>query len=189
MTSSEQTTPPAASPSSTPPPPRYNPQQLTTPPLRVAPPSSPPIPSSTNPSADSGAGFDPIDHSESGNTRSSDRADGPVGRFDASAIKDIARGLVLLSSRYVHGTLARTDEQIEQEVWIARNEDQRNIGDPLAKIAQRHGAVDAAPDVVNLIEAGLGALAYVLYHAGKAWNLRRGRKKLDDVDPITEHGS
>lgn len=187
MNLSAKTTP-AGSPSSTPTTTPVNPPAeqasrppLTAPPLRV----SSPTPSMTTTDLGSAAALDPLD---TGSTRSSEPPAAAV-KVDKSALVEIARNAVLVASKFVHDMLARTDEEREQDVWIAEPKDQSQIGDPLAGIAARHGAPAgaASPDVAELVAAGIGLVAYLTKNAAKAWQIRRGRRKLAGADPINEH--
>ena len=177
MTSSE-TTPPADSPSTNPPTPPPSP--VTSSPLRVKTPATAgsPIPSPTSP-AETGSpiGFDPVD-TATGSTPSSDRRAGAAVKLDTKSLVEIARAAVLTASQYVHAALAKPDDEAEADLWIARDEDQAQIGDPLAKIAGRRGlAGQVSPDVANLIETGFGLLAYLAYHVGEQWSIRRARRR------------
>jgi hypothetical protein len=132
-----------------------------------------------------GVAVDPIE--ATGSTRSSDPT--VAVKIDKNSIAEIARNAVLVASKFVHDALSRTDEEREQDVWIAEPKDQSQIGDPLASVAARHGAPASAvnPDVADLIAAGIGLVAYLAKNAAKAWTIRRGRRRLAAVDPITEH--
>jgi post-segregation antitoxin (ccd killing protein) len=164
--SSLSTTPDSPPPS----PPAASP--IVAPPLRVK--SS--TPSTSSPANDSGTGFDPVDHAESGNTRSFDEQ---AVQVNTKSLAEVARGAVLTVSYYVNKALARTDEEQAADLWIARTKDQAQIGDPLAEIVGRKGIAGAvSPDMANLIEAGIGLVAYGIYHASKAWGIRRGLRKL-----------
>lgn len=183
------TTPPAASPSSTTTTTPVNPpaasQPLKVPPLRV----SSPTPSTATPTdVPGGAAADPLDNAATGSTRSSEPATTAV-KVDKNALTDIARNAVLVLSKFVHDVLARTEEEQAADVWIAEPRDQSQIGDPLASIATRHGApaTAASPDVAELVAAGIGLVAYLTKNAAKAWQIRRGRRKVAAVDPINEH--
>lgn len=173
---SNTTTSPAGEPAS--------PAPLTVPPLRV---SSPTPSTATGTDLPTGGGsVDPLDAAATGNTRSSE----PVAvKVDKSSISEIARNAVLVASKFVHDRLARTEEERAADVWIAEQRDQAQIGDPLASIAARHGAPASAvsPDVAELIAAGIGLVAYFAKNAAKAWEIRRGRRRLAAVDPINEN--
>ena len=187
MTSSE-TTPPAASPSSSPDQ-GPAPSPVTAAPLRVRPatrptssstgsPASPgpSTPSATNRGAAGSTGFDPVD-AASGSTRSPKQPGTAAVKIDTKSLIEVARAAVLTASRYVHAALARGEDEAEAELWIARDKDQAQIGDPLATIAGRRGlAGQVSPDVANLIEAGIGLVAYVAFHAGEAFKTRRARR-------------
>ena len=186
MTSSETTA--AGSPSSTPTT-AAPASPVTASPLRVRPPgsspSSSPTPSPTTASgAGSGTGFDPVD-SDSGSTRSSSVPPAGAVKVDTKSLAEVARAAVLTASRYVHAALAKPEDEAEADLWIARDKDQAQIGDPLASVLGRRGLAGGAvnPDVANLIEAGIGLLAYVAYHAGEAWRIRSARRKLARVGP------
>lgn len=144
--------------------------------------SRPPIPSTTPSSGEdsSAAAGDPVDElGASGPTRSS-KTEGAV-KVDTKSLRDIARGAVLQVSRYVNGALARPEiNPEEEELWIAREEDQRQIGDPLANLVGRKGLGEGVinADVANLIESAIGVAAYLVFHTGKAWNIRRAAKRL-----------
>jgi hypothetical protein len=189
MTSSEQSTATPASPSSP------SPEGVRVPPLRVRPPATDSSPSqlagqtlsTSGPGAGSASGSGPVDPLVTGSTPFSEPPATAV-RFDTKSLKEIARGAVLTATRFVHDALARTEPEQAQDVWIARDQDQAQIGDPLASIAGRHGASATNPDIVSLIEAGIGVLAYAVYHGTKAWQIRRGLRKLAALSPqATNH--
>jgi hypothetical protein len=200
MTSSDTTV--TASPSNPPtsPPfqsPQASPPQVAAPPLRVRPPLLSfrrPTPSTTSPDSDAAASSaaDPVDaFEESGSTRSS-KTEGAV-KVDTASLRDIARGAVLTVSRYIHSALAHPElDPDEEELWIAREKDQAQIGDPIATVISRKGlgADVINADVANMIEVGIGVAAYVIYHAGQAWNLRRAAKRMRQMNGTpTQHGT
>lgn len=176
MSSSDPTTA-TDSPSSLPTP-EPAPSPVTTAPLRVKAGSSnlPPIPSTpANPGPDSAIDSDPVD-TATGSTPSPSQPAAAV-KVDGKSLVEVARAAVLTASRYVHAALANPQDDAEADLWIARDRDQAQIGDPLATVLGRRGLQGQVnPDVANLIEAGIGLLAYVAYHAGEAWRIRRARK-------------
>lgn len=146
-----------------------------------------PIPS-TSPGADSGSDFGPVDPLATGDTPSFDELPAASVKIGKKSLAEIARGAVLTASLYVHQALARTEPEQAEDVWVARDQDQAQIGDPLASIATRRGANVLNPDVASLIESGIGLLAYAIYHGTKAWQIRRGLRKLAALSPeATNH--
>jgi hypothetical protein len=147
-----------------------------------------PIPS-TSPGAGSGSDSGPVDPLESGDTPFSEPPATSV-KIGKKSLAEIARGAVLTASLYVHQALARTEPEQAEDVWVARDQDQAQIGDPLASIATRRGANVLNPDVASLIEAGIGLVAYAIYHGTKAWQIRRGLRKLAALSPeATNHAT
>jgi hypothetical protein len=140
-----------------------------------------------SPGPDFATGSDPVDLGASGSTRSSDEA--KAVKFDKHAITEIARDLIGTASLYVHGMLARYDAEIEQELWVASDRDEKQMGDPLASIVHRHVGGGSVPvDVADALVAGVGAVAYLLRNARRAWKIRRGLRKLAAVDPLNAAG-
>lgn len=193
--SSSEMTPPMDSPSTsttttaeTPTTPAAPPVGLRVPLLGVRRPTPGPGPSSipsTSPTAGDGGVDDPL--ATSGGIRSSEPVTTTAVKVDKSALKELARDTVLVVSAYVHALLARSDEEREQQLWLAEPSDQKQIGDPLASIADRHAAPGVgSPDAADLIAAGIGVIAYTAKNAAKAWRIRRGRRRLADLDPVTE---
>lgn len=110
-------------------------------------------------------------------------------KLDKGSVAEILRQGIYVASGFIHNVLARTEDEQAAGVWLADDGDQKQIGDPLAAVAARHGVpVDGGADVADLIAAGLGAVAYVSKNAAAAWKIRRGRRRLAAADPITETG-
>ena len=110
-------------------------------------------------------------------TRSPGSKPGPVPEFDSAAVKDIARGLLLGATALLHNYLARTEDERAQQVWVADEDDQAAIADPLAKIAGRRGGPAMAnPDMADLLTAGFGALGYAVKNGMKALNARKAER-------------
>lgn len=153
-------------------------------------PSSPTPSPTTGPADPSGTDYatDPLDTDTSPtSTRSSEKAP----RLDLAALKDTARAAVAGVSKMVQRFAARTEDELQADVWIASSSEQAQIGDPLAKIAQRHGVpmgAGGSPDVGDLIAAGLGLAGYLARNIITALEIRRARRKLDQAGPtMTEH--
>jgi hypothetical protein len=188
MDSSQITPPTSESPSSPtllpPPEPAADPSTAV-PPLRVKAPSS--IPSTTTPSPQFATSSAP-DPVSSGPTPSSPEAPGPV-KLNVTALTELARGAVLTFSLYVHSALARTDAEKAMSVWIADEEDQAQIGDPIATVAQRRGAAAGlvSKDTAALIEAGIGLLAYGVKNVKKVLAARRAVKQAAAMSPAVNH--
>lgn len=155
-----------------------------------APTFQPPTPSATNPDGPvSGIGSVP-DPIENGPTPSSGKPDKPadVIKIDKRALSEIVRKLLLSASLFLHEHLATTEEEQAANVWVATEEDQTQIGDPLGSIAIRHGApAGAGADAADLIAAGIGAAAYLARNLSDAWQIRRARKKLARVAPQADN--
>lgn len=92
----------------------------------------------------------------------------PASTADPSLFVDVARTAVGIASIGVGWLRAKRHGPAIAQAWIADEEDQANIGDPLARIAARRipaAAGEAAPDVVDGIDALMGTVNYGLRHA------------------------
>lgn len=187
MTDSPITPPATPSPSSTPAPPPPAPR-VTAPSLRVRQPVSRaprPTPSATT--------ENPDDAGEIGADDPVDTAPTPTPSYepvklDRAALSDIARAFVFSISLFLHSRLAVLPEEQANDLWIASEGDQGQIGDPLGKIAMRHGAPETtSPDAADLIMAGIGLVAYVTRNivAASSFRIRRRRARTVDV-PATQ---
>lgn len=168
--------------------------------LRVKPPaatfqpptSDQPTPSTSDPGGLSAIGWpaDPLDGRIDTHYTGTDEAPagGPV-KLNKTSLAEITRKAVFVASQYVHTLLARDPEEVAQDVWIANEREQKDMGDPLAGILARNaGKAEVAADLADLVIAGVGLLAYVANHAARAWSIRRGRRKLQLADPIRPTG-
>lgn len=124
-------------------------------------------------SPEAGAGFDSADRpsdasdpsgsAETGSPGSDTRAGKRRTIFASEEAKRTARNGVFLASVQAHRLLVRTQEQAALNLYVADEEDQANIGDPLANIAARRtGAVSDNPDVNDAIQGLLGFGNYLV---------------------------
>jgi len=175
-----QTTPQTPESSSNPTPlPEPEPATATPPPLHVKDTSSSPTPSSTTTSQPSATAYVP-DPVASGTTPSSEPSEPAAAvKLNSGALGELARGLVLTASMYLHSVLARTDAEKAGQVWIADDEDQAQIGDPLAGVVQRKGVAAGVVnrDMAAVIEAGIGVAAYAVKNVKKMLAARRLAKQ------------
>lgn len=92
----------------------------------------------------------------------------PASTADPALFIEVARTAVGIASIGVGWLRARRHGPAIAQAWMADEEDQANIGDPLARIAARRipvAAGQAAPDVVDGIDALMGTVNYGLRHA------------------------
>lgn len=161
----------------------------TAPPLRVRRPTPTPQPRPLTPSTSDLGGpsvsvSDPIPEGLT-DTRSTAAIDPPVNvKLSKTSLAEVTRKAVFVASQYVHTLLARTPEEQAEDVWIAVEREQADIGDPVAGVIARHaGAAEVAADLADLIVAGVGLLAYVANHAARAWSIRQARRKFRAANP------
>jgi hypothetical protein len=161
--------------------------------FRVLPPTRSPQSGTGSPSALPAPLADPLGSGAiSVPTGTPSSADQPAKlTLDKRAVKEICRGLVLMLTDAVHTTMARTEEEQQLEVWKSTEDEQRQIGDPLASIAVRHGnGLPGSPDLADLVKLGLGTLGYVARNAREAIQIRktkRERAKLALTPDLPEH--
>ena len=123
---------------------------------------------------------DPVDSRPNGATPS------PGGKpnvgnvkLNQTTLRKVTRRLVLVASGFLHQRLATDPEEQARDVWVATDDEQESIGDPVAAALGHHiGRAEIAPDVAELALALAGVIAYVANHAGEAWSIRRARRKL-----------
>lgn len=145
-----------------------------------------------NDSAPASGPRDPVtdDRTPTG-TRSPASGGGSADRveFDRSALREVVRGVVLGASTMLHNYLARTETEQREGVWIADQDDQTAIGDPMVNLAARHGGPEMAnPDVADLLSAGFALVGYGVKNALRAMQARRGERRLLSAGPgIIEH--
>jgi hypothetical protein len=112
--------------------------------------------------------------------RSSSR--GSSGRTTSKEIlRKAARALVEVVGGYANDYLARDAAAQQVEMYVADEEDQEAIGDPLAEIAHRRGRMGefASPDVADAIDAMIGLTIYavkLLAKRKRAKELRRAHQ-------------
>lgn len=96
-------------------------------------------------------------------------------RLDPTDLQGMTHALVGMASMLVRWLRARRHPQMHPGLWIADDEDQANIGDPLARIAARHAPIsgEGSADVVDAVEILMGTTHYTLKnlpHEGIAWD-------------------
>jgi hypothetical protein len=133
----------------------------------------------------SGTGHDPIDGPAGPtNTHSGSADKGAKVHLDSSVVEDLTAGAVQGLGEWLHTWLARTEAEKEAGVWLASASDEKNIGEPLARLAKRNaGPIAPNRDMADLITAGVGLAAYGLKNARKAWSIRRAAKKAQAALP------
>lgn len=178
------TTPPTPESASNTPPEQ---QQVRAPGLRVtgraaSETTSSPIPSPTTSPGDDAAAeswpADPIDHGDG--TRSSGRDEPrPTVKVDRSAVKDIARGMVASVGLFLHRHFAASDAERDSELWIATEADQRQIGDPAASIAARHGIPlgSGGADASDIVAIAIGVAGYLVRNGQQVIAARVARRR------------
>lgn len=77
---------------------------------------------------------------------------------------EITRTLVGLASMLVRAVRARRRPHLHPTAWLATEEDQANIGDPLGRIAARHAPItgEGSADVADGMAAMVGATGYAI---------------------------
>jgi hypothetical protein len=168
-TTIEEVDDPAPMPGFDPPKTSSRPSSSRKPDPNTSPPPTPSQPSDRNGSA---GGDDADDLSSFINSESSASSPtgsaGPSPAFtDPALFVGIVRqlvGLVSLGVRFVRQRRSRV--AFPPGLWLADEEDQANIGDPLARIAARHTPLsgEGTSDVADGIEAMIGTAAYAAKH-------------------------
>lgn len=125
---------------------------------------------------------------QDGPTRSDAEPPRPPADVKASrrALRRLARDLVSGASRIVNSRLSTPEEGL----WLADDDDQSAIGDPLANAAARRG-VDIGTgdsDLADLIGVVVGLAVYLLKNFTESAQRRRAARTID-LSPIIEHGS
>jgi hypothetical protein len=152
-------------------------------------PGQSPEPATGEPPLEEGPGFDsaglPSDESDrSGSAATggapSDTPDSEKKKrrpiFASEETKKTFRNGVFLTSVQAHRMLARTEGQIRANLYLADEEDQANIGDPLANIAARRTGISSDNPDVNDAVAGLIGFANYLV---KQFSLSMIARRLD----------
>lgn len=117
------------------------------------------------------------DSADTSSPASGTRAGKSSTKFASEELRKTARNGVFLASVQAQRLLVRTQAQAELNLYIADDDDQANIGDPLADIAARRsgGAISDNPDVNSAIQALMGFGNYVV----KQFQLSMIAKKYD----------
>lgn len=170
-----------ASPITPPTPSTSSPGSVTAPGLRVSQPATPSQPASPQPAAAQPAaaaaselGPDPVD-----STRS------PAGTETATAvpiskktISEFLRDALDAGGEFAHARFAGSPEAQEAGLWLATDEDQAQIADPIAAVAASHGIKTmGGSDMANLVAAGIGLAVYVGRNAFAAIVIRFARRR------------
>lgn len=104
----------------------------------------------------------------------------PASVFDAPALRRLFREAVGTVGSVANERLTRTEEARDAGVWLADEDDERDIGDPLGNIAIRRLGlarwknIEDLEDVVHLIAAGG---AYLMANINKLVDLGRARRR------------
>lgn len=104
---------------------------------------------------------------EVGPPGTSPTAGGPSrASIDPADLEGITRTLVGMASLIVRWVRARRRPGMHPAVWIATEEQQAAIGDPLARIAARHAPIggEGSADVVDAMETMVATTDYVVTH-------------------------
>lgn len=100
---------------------------------------------------------DPSENAATGGAASS-RVSNPLA---GEGLKSTFRAGVIIASDQAHRFLARTQGQLDTQLYLADDQDAANIGDPLAKIvARREGLGEVNPDTADLLSALMGLAGY-----------------------------
>lgn len=85
-------------------------------------------------------------------------------RLDPTDLQGMTHALVGMASMLVRWIRGRRRPGMHPAVWVADEEDQANIGDPLARIAARHAPIsgEGSADVVDAVEMLMGTTHYAL---------------------------
>lgn len=121
--------------------------------------------------------------------RTSSKGSSETDLASANLIVEGFRKMVLAAGTIAYRFLARDDIAAEQGQYLVAEEEAEAIGDPLAKIASRHGGIGAAgnPDLVDAFAALLGLAFYTLRQLDNAAIItaarrNRARAAAHDVD-------
>ncbi len=137
-----------------------------TPPAGTIPSPSPSPEATTSPGSPQGSGDDwpsgehdePSGPAATGSPASATRVANPLV---GTALRDTFRNGVIIASHQAHSFLARTQGQVEAQLYLADDQDAANIGDPLARItARREGLGQVSPDTADLMAAMMGLAGY-----------------------------
>lgn len=135
-------------------------------------------------------GSDAGDASETGpRSRTSSRGSSADDGIGDELFANLTRGLVQAGGEELHETLARDDAARAVGLWLTDEADQSNIGDPLARMINRHvslGDVADDTDAGDAIAALVGLVVYGVRQFG-AWRvarrLRRGAVTVETPEP------
>lgn len=98
-------------------------------------------------------------------SKGSSRVTNPL---NGEGLQDMFRGGVLIAGDQAHRILARTEGQREVGLYATDQDDAEAIGDPLARIAQRHeGIGEVNPDTADLLAAMMGLTRYASKQIGR----------------------
>lgn len=135
------------------------------------------------PASDSGDGWDEASSPESlddtpsqGSTPGSDAAGVTVELFTEEDLQGLARGGVQFAGEKAHELVATTEGRKKVGLLLTDEQDQAQIGDPLARIASRHagdvgGKVN--PDTKDLLASLVGIAGYGLKQINRVTEARR----------------
>lgn len=87
-------------------------------------------------------------------------------RLDPTDLQGMTHAVVGMASMVIHWARARRRPNLHPSVWVADDEDQANIGDPMARLAARHAPIggEASKDAIDVVEMMMGTTAYALKH-------------------------
>jgi hypothetical protein len=103
-------------------------------------------------------------------SKGSSRVTNPL---NGDGLRDTFRGGVLIAGDTAHRVLARTPGQQEAGLYATDEADAEAIGDPLARIAQRHeGIGEVSPDTADLLAAMMGLTRYASKQIAKSQQAR-----------------
>jgi hypothetical protein len=101
------------------------------------------------------------DESRAGTRSTASSTEKVANPLNGVGLRDTFRNGVILASAQAHNYLTRTQAQREVGLYLADDQDAENIGDPLARIAQRReGLGQVSPDTADLMAAFMGLAGY-----------------------------
>jgi hypothetical protein len=136
-----------------------------------------------------GVGSDPFGSlGQSASTATPSSADGPAKvKIEKAVFKEVCRGAVVTITELVHDNLARTEAAKAAGIWLADEKDEKGIGDPLARIAERHAdPIAGTPDLADLIAAAIAGIVYGSKNIRKLLKVRRELRRATVEQPLPE---
>jgi hypothetical protein len=123
---------------------------------------------------------------ETGPPASSGDGGGPLQPLGKAALKATTRKGVLIATSAVHRFAARTELERRAQLYVADEQDQELIGDPVANLLHRRGGIvggQMSPDANDALSALMGLANYV----GKQVALQVEINRLQAGGGLPEH--